>query len=115
MTKFAEVTAGQLRAARGLLGWSQSDLARAAGVGRQTVARLELGEQTPLVTTLNSLVAAFMLAGIRFVNDEERGLDGEREGRGVRWRRPGAEGPDFRAARLVKLFGEALSKDGDQK
>ena len=114
MAKFVEVTAGQLRAARGLLGWSQSDLARAAGVGRQTVARLELDEQTPLVTTLNRLVAAVTLAGIRFVNDEERGLDGEREGRGVRWRRSGAEGPDPEALKMFKLFTAAL-KDRDQK
>jgi transcriptional regulator with XRE-family HTH domain len=114
MTSYLEVTAGQLRAARGLLGWSQSDLARAAGVGRQTVAKLELGEQTPLVSTLNRLVAAFMFAGIRFVNDEERGLDGEREGRGVRWHRPGPEGPNLEALKMFKLFKEGL-KDGDQK
>ena len=34
----------QLRAARGLLGWSQTDLARAAKVSRATIARAELQE-----------------------------------------------------------------------
>jgi transcriptional regulator with XRE-family HTH domain len=114
MPKFVEITAGQLRAARGLLGWSQLDLARAAGVGRQTIARLELDAQTPLVTTLNSLVAAFTLAGIRFINDEERGLDGEREGRGVRWRRPSTQATDPENRKMFEMFVAAL-KDREQK
>jgi len=35
------VTINQLKAARALLGWSQSDLARQSGVSEPTIARLE--------------------------------------------------------------------------
>ena len=35
------ITAGQLKAARGLLGWSQHDLSKAAVVGISTVKRME--------------------------------------------------------------------------
>jgi transcriptional regulator with XRE-family HTH domain len=37
------VTVEQIRAARGLLGWSQSELARHAGLSLPTVKRLESG------------------------------------------------------------------------
>jgi transcriptional regulator with XRE-family HTH domain len=114
MTGIIGITAAQLRAARALVGWSQADLARAAHVGRQTVARLELGEQTPLMTTLNALVAALTIAGVRFVDDGERGVDGEPEGRGVRWRRPGDEGPDIQGAEMFKTIVDGL-RDFDPK
>jgi transcriptional regulator with XRE-family HTH domain len=35
------ITDGQIRAARGLLGWEQSDLAKASGVSMHTIKRLE--------------------------------------------------------------------------
>lgn len=35
------ITARQIRAARGLIGWTQSDLAEAAGVSRSTIAAIE--------------------------------------------------------------------------
>ena len=95
------ITAAQLRAARALVGWSQHDLSRASGVGRQTIADLELGTRDPKISTLNALVTALMLVGIGFVDDGERGTDGEPEGRGVTWRRPGAEGPILRAQRCL--------------
>ena len=93
MATVTGITAGQLRAARALLGWSQHDLSRASGVGRRTIADVELGTRDPLSSTLNAVFVALMVAGIRFVDDGERGLDGEREGRGVRWRRPGPRAP----------------------
>ena len=37
------ITIEQLRAARGLLGWSQSELAERAGLSLPTVKRLEAG------------------------------------------------------------------------
>jgi transcriptional regulator with XRE-family HTH domain len=37
-----DVTTEQLRAARGLLGWSQSDLAKRAGLSVPTIKRLEV-------------------------------------------------------------------------
>ena len=106
MTRVVGITAAQLRAARALVGWSQYDLSRASGVGRRTIADLELGTRDPLTSTLNALLAPLMFAGIRFVDDGERGIDGEPEGRGVRWRRPG--GPDLESAKMLKLFAGAL-------
>jgi transcriptional regulator with XRE-family HTH domain len=37
------ITIEQIRAARGLLGWSQSDLAKEAGMSLPTVKRVEAG------------------------------------------------------------------------
>jgi hypothetical protein len=51
-----------------------------------------------------------MLVGIRFVDDGERGIDGEPEGRGVRWRRPGAEGPNPEGPKMFKLIAEAATR-----
>jgi DNA-binding transcriptional regulator YiaG len=36
------ITVQQIRAARGLLGWSQTELARRAGLSRETVKRVEV-------------------------------------------------------------------------
>jgi transcriptional regulator with XRE-family HTH domain len=113
MTRAMGVTAGQLRAARALVGWSQHDLARVAGVGRRTIADFERGTRDPLTSTLNQMVAGLMLAGIRFVDDGERGTDGEPEGRGVRWRRPGGEGPNPEALEMFKLFTEGRRQKGE--
>src|SRR5271166_3135278 len=63
------IRAAQLRAARALVGWSQHDLSRATGVGRRTIADIELGTRDPKTSTLNSLVATLMVAGVRFVDD----------------------------------------------
>lgn len=42
------ITPAQLRAARSLLGWSQGQLARAAGVGISTVKDAEAGKRDPI-------------------------------------------------------------------
>jgi transcriptional regulator with XRE-family HTH domain len=68
------ITAGQLRAARGLLGWSQSDLARAAKVGRATIADFESRKREPYGRTLDVLSAALEAAGVEFTNGSEPGV-----------------------------------------
>jgi transcriptional regulator with XRE-family HTH domain len=68
----------QIRAARGLLGWSQAQLAEAAGVSRATVNRAETIAVSAAATT--GLVEALQKGGIIFV--EENG-----EGPGVRLRK----------------------------
>ena len=75
--KFA-TTAGQLRAARGLLGWSQTDLANAAGVSLPTVKRVEtdLGIRVSIETRAK-FREALEKAGLQF-------LDGNGDGPGVR-------------------------------
>jgi transcriptional regulator with XRE-family HTH domain len=75
------VTIQQLRAARGLLGWSQSELAARAGLSLPTVKRLEAGFG-PRVSdeARNKMQRAIEAAGVQFI-DENGG------GPGVRLRR----------------------------
>jgi transcriptional regulator with XRE-family HTH domain len=77
------------RAARGLLGWSQQDLAARAQVARKTIADFELSQVTPHPRTLRDIAASLEAAGIEFLPPVEsitRGgvrlkwADGERTG-----------------------------------
>ncbi|NTI01886.1 helix-turn-helix transcriptional regulator [Agrobacterium rhizogenes] len=71
------ITAGQLRAARGLLGWSQQDLSEKANVGRATIADFEAGKRTPYGRTLAEIQAALEVAGVIFVANGEASTAGE--------------------------------------
>ena len=75
-------TIEQLRAARGLLGWSQSDLAKQAAMSLPTVKRLE-GSYGPHVSdgAQLRLKRALEAGGVEFI-DENGG------GPGVRLRKP---------------------------
>jgi DNA-binding XRE family transcriptional regulator len=75
------VTAAQCRAARGLLEWTQQDLADAAGIGIVTVRQLEAGLNEPRRSTLQVVRRALEAAGVEFI-DENGG------GAGVRLRKP---------------------------
>ena len=75
------ITPAQCRAARGLLDWSQQDLASQAGVGIVTVRQLEAGVNEPRRSTLEVVRQAFERAGVEFI-DENGG------GPGVRLRKP---------------------------
>ena len=67
----------QSRAARGLLAWSQQDLAQRARVGVVTVHQLEAGVSRPRRATLEVIRRAFEVAGIEFI-DENGGGPGVR-------------------------------------
>jgi transcriptional regulator with XRE-family HTH domain len=71
------VTPAQCRAARGLLGWSQQELARQARVGIVTVHQLETGISQPRRATLEVIRRAFESAGVEFI-DENGGGPGVR-------------------------------------
>jgi transcriptional regulator with XRE-family HTH domain len=64
--------AAQIRAARALLGWSQSQLASAAGVGLATLQRIEQSEGVVKgnFATVLKIQNALEQAGIHFTNDE---------------------------------------------
>ena len=70
------ISVAQIRAARGLLGWSQGELADRAGLSRSAVARLELGEVEPREETVEKLHRALFRAGVRFTSDPKRGVEG---------------------------------------
>jgi len=74
------VTIEQLRAARGLLGWSQAELAARAGLSLPTVKRLE-GGFGPRVSdeARGKMQRAIEAAGIEFIKENGGGL-------GVRFR-----------------------------
>jgi transcriptional regulator with XRE-family HTH domain len=72
------VTIEQLRAARGLLGWSQSELAVRAGLSLPTVKRLEGGFGARVSDDARGkLRRAIEAAGIEFI-DENGGGPGVR-------------------------------------
>ena len=71
------VTPAQCRAARGLLDWSQQDLASQAGVGIVTVRQIEAGSTDPRRATLAVVRQAFERAGVEFI-DENGGGPGVR-------------------------------------
>ncbi|HEX4411003.1 MAG TPA: helix-turn-helix transcriptional regulator [Xanthobacteraceae bacterium] len=71
MTPPSAVTAAQCRAARGLLDWSQEDLATMAGVGIVTVRHIEAGKNQPRRATLDVIRRAFENNGILFVHEDE--------------------------------------------
>jgi len=58
--------AAQVRAARGLLGWSQAQLAENIGVSRSAIVDLESVKRRPHEGTVYVLVSEFMRAGVNF-------------------------------------------------
>lgn len=58
----------QSRAARAMLKWSLTDLASAAGVGRASAARFELGQSVD-PETVAKLRKAFEAKRVRFIDD----------------------------------------------
>jgi transcriptional regulator with XRE-family HTH domain len=73
----------QCRAARGILGWSQSDLASRAGVSTPTVSVFETGKRETHANNLAAIRRAFEDAGVELLAPTER------RGPGVSLREPG--------------------------
>jgi predicted transcriptional regulator len=71
------ITSAQCRAARGLLDWTQQDLADRAGVGIVTVRQVEAGVSDPRRSTLEVIRRALETAGVQFI-DENGGGPGVR-------------------------------------
>lgn len=72
----------QSRMARAALGWSLTNLAAQAGIGRATVARFELGEVVQQ-DSVTAIASAFSEAGLQLVAAGEVSKSG---GQGVRFR-----------------------------
>lgn len=71
-----------IRAARLMVGWNQSQLAKAARVSRQTLARIEDGDNAT-VDTVKKVIAALEKRGVEFIEATEA------RGAGVRFIDPG--------------------------
>ncbi len=74
-------TPSQIRAARGLLNWSQKDLAERAGVTEATIRNSEKDGASPNAKTLEKITQALSYENIDFIGDrgvEERRSDVQR-------------------------------------
>ena len=63
------VSGAQVRAGRGLLGWTPRDLARMANVGVFTVNQIELIEGASRYLGLAAIEATLKAEGVIFLND----------------------------------------------
>ena len=72
----------QSRMARAALSWGVRDLAAAAKVSPDTVARLERGE-TLYPRTIEAMRAAFEAAGVEFIPENGGGVGGRLKARGA--------------------------------
>lgn len=88
--KLPKITGAQIRAARALLRWRISDLAKQAGISVPTVQAIELPDGEPIVTgglaktrgyrqearagSVEKVARALMKAGITFLPDDGKGV-----------------------------------------
>jgi len=73
------ITSAQIRAARGLLKWTQATLAARAATSIVTLNMIENDSVTPRPGTLDGIQRALEAAGVEFLGDESSGF-------GVRFR-----------------------------
>lgn len=64
----AMITPAQIRAARALIGWKQSDLASASGVSEISIKNIERGATDARTSTMAALQSAFRKAGVVFLD-----------------------------------------------
>jgi transcriptional regulator with XRE-family HTH domain len=83
------ITNAQIRAARALIGWKQTDLAGAAGISEMSVKNIERGNTDPRVSTLEAIRVALESAGVAFQADGETTTGGP----GVRLPKQSSEAP----------------------
>jgi hypothetical protein len=62
-----QINRAQVRAARALLEWNQTDLAAAAKIALPTVKRFETGVRTPIPVVKAAIVSALEQAGVEFI------------------------------------------------
>ncbi|MCO5139275.1 MULTISPECIES: helix-turn-helix domain-containing protein [unclassified Shinella] len=67
------ITPAQSRAGRGLIEWSQDQLAQAAHLGLSTIRDFEKGRRVPTHNNLAAIKAALETAGVIFVDENGEG------------------------------------------
>lgn len=68
------ITTAQIRGARGILNWSQQDLAQRTGISATSIGSIENGQTTPRESTLSTIRKTLENGGIEFI-----GLEGIRQ------------------------------------
>lgn len=81
------ITTAQIRGARGILNWSQQDLAQRTGISATSIGAIENGQTTPRESTLSTIRKTFESSGIEFI-----GLEGMRQRSGDVRTYKGADG-----------------------
>ena len=64
------ITTAQMRGARGLLNWSQSELSKRTGISTTSIGNIEAGNTQARENTLKVIRQAFENAGIEFIGTE---------------------------------------------
>lgn len=81
----AETKPNQCRAARALLGWTQPQLAEAAGLGLSTIVDFEKERRALSDVSVTAITNALETAGVEFIYENGGGpgvrIKGERNGR----------------------------------
>lgn len=68
------MTPDQSRAARGLLDWSQAELAARSNLSESTIRDFEKGRRTPSVNNLAAVRRALEAAGVEFIDGDQPGV-----------------------------------------
>jgi transcriptional regulator with XRE-family HTH domain len=69
----------QSRAARGLLDWSQAELAARSNLSESTIRDFEKGRRIPSINNLAAIRRALELAGVEFMDGDQPGVRLTRE------------------------------------
>jgi transcriptional regulator with XRE-family HTH domain len=70
------VTPGQIRAGRGLLGWSQAELGQRSGdLSARAISLIETSKTDPHASTFAAIIAALEAGGVEFLPDGVRKVE----------------------------------------
>ena len=64
----------QSRAARGLLDWSQAELAARSNLSESTIRDFEKGRRVPSINNLAAIRRALEVAGVEFIDGDQPGV-----------------------------------------
>ncbi|MCB1556858.1 MAG: helix-turn-helix transcriptional regulator, partial [Alphaproteobacteria bacterium] len=64
------ITTAQIRGARGILNWSQGELAERTGISATSIGAIENGSTTPRANTIAVIQKAFEDGGVEFIGLE---------------------------------------------
>ena len=73
----------QIKAARALIGWKQSDLSKHSGISTVAIKNIESGHCNARNSSIEKIKSAFFNSGIEFIDPENENVNG---GPGVRFR-----------------------------
>ena len=68
------MTPDQSRAARGLLDWSQAELAARSNLSESTIRDFEKGRRIPSINNLAAVRRALEAAGVQFIDGDQPGV-----------------------------------------